>query len=286
MQLALLLVFIALLVALLVALGTLAALRLVRRRRERLLVRERPRRDEPATHLPLVLIHGFLGFDEITFLGRRHDYFRGLVERLGDGVTTYRPRVPALASVKVRAEKLARFLERVPEGRVNLIAHSMGGLDARYALARLGIADRVASLVTIGTPHRGTPLADLGSRLVGTVSPLLAVAGIDADGLACLTPTRMAAFNRDVLDRDGVLYTSIVGTAAPGALHPLLYLGHRYLLGRAGPNDGLVPASSQEWGEVLRRIEADHWAQIGWSRHFDLHGLFTDLLRELRGRGL
>ena len=49
--------------------------------------------------------------------------------------------------------------------KVNIIAHSMGGLDARYAIAKLGLADRVASLVTIGTPHLGTPLANLGARL-------------------------------------------------------------------------------------------------------------------------
>lgn len=46
--------------------------------------------------------------------------------------------------------------------RLNIIAHSMGGLDARYyAISWLGLAERVASLTTIGIPHLGTPLADL-----------------------------------------------------------------------------------------------------------------------------
>jgi hypothetical protein len=48
----------------------------------------------------------------------------------------------------------------------------------------------------------------------------------------------------------------------------------------------VVPANSQAWGEVLREVEADHWAQIGWwSRGFDAASLYEDLLRELRGRG-
>ncbi|HZY02105.1 MAG TPA: hypothetical protein VFF02_01300, partial [Anaeromyxobacteraceae bacterium] len=58
-----------------------------------------------------------------------------------------------------------------------------------------------------------------------------------------------------------------------------------YLKRRAGENDGVVPASSQRWGEVLAEIEADHWAQIGWSRSFDAAEFYARLLRELRGRG-
>ena len=44
--------------------------------------------------------------------------------------------------------------------RVVIIAHSMGGLDARYMISRLGMDDRVTALVTITTPHRGSPYAD------------------------------------------------------------------------------------------------------------------------------
>ena len=47
----------------------------------------------------------------------------------------------------------------------------------------------------------------------------------------------------------------------------------------------MVPITSQARGEVLREIEADHWAQIGWSRGFDATSFYEDLLRELRGRG-
>jgi hypothetical protein len=60
-----------------------------------------------------------------------------------------------------------------------------------------------------------------------------------------------------------------------------LWLGER-----SGSNDGLVPAESQRWGEVLREIDADHFAQIGWSRRFDAAGLYAEILAELRARGL
>jgi triacylglycerol lipase len=44
--------------------------------------------------------------------------------------------------------------------KVHIIAHSMGGLDARHLISRLGYSDRVASLSTISTPHHGTRIAD------------------------------------------------------------------------------------------------------------------------------
>lgn len=43
----------------------------------------------------------------------------------------------------------------------------------------------------------------------------------------------------------------------------------------------LVPRSSQIWGELLAEVEADHWAQVGWSSHFDAAALYGELLQEL-----
>ncbi len=166
------------------------------------------------------------------------------------GIEVHRPRVPAVGSVVVRAEKLAAAVRALPARKVNLIAHSMGGLDARYAICQLGLADRVASLTTIGTPHLGTPLADLGTS---------------------------------VLRRFRLLFRGLVDLEA--AMNPLLWASHLYLSECAGANDGIVPASSQRWGDVVREIEADHWAQVGWSSSFDAPTLYEELALELRGRG-
>ena len=70
-----------------------------------------------------------------------------------------------------RGEQLAAaILRQVPGAeREHIIAHSMGGLDARHAIAHVpGLAGRVATLVTIGTPHRGSPVADAIAGDVGT----------------------------------------------------------------------------------------------------------------------
>jgi triacylglycerol lipase len=260
-------------------LGLAAAAALFWLRRRRWLRRVRRACGRVGPRHSVVLLHGLFGFDELAVGPARLAYFRGLtgtIEQLGADV--HRLRVARTARISVRARQLARRIEALPAKRVNLIAHSMGGLDARYAIARLGLSERVASLVTIGTPHRGTPLADLGARALGVV-------GLELAAFHDLTTARMAAFNRKVSDARGVWYGSVVAHASGRKLHPLLWPAHRYLSTREGPNDGVVPLASQAWGEVLLELEADHWAQIGWSRHFDAAELFEELLRELRGRG-
>jgi triacylglycerol lipase len=244
-----------------------------------------PRRAPRLRH-PVVLAHGMLGFDEIAVAGRRHRYFRKITDGLRAlGTQFHTPRVPATAPVSVRAEQLRALVDQLPGDRVNVIAHSMGGLDARYAISRLGLSDRVAALVTIGTPHFGTPLADLGAGLVpGTVSRALSKV-VDVRALHDLTTGALDKFNRDVPDAPGVAYRSVVARSTLATTNPLLWPSHAFLTARAGANDGLVPAASQGWGKVMREIEADHWAQIGWSRGFDAVALYEDILRELVGLG-
>src|SRR5262249_24800163 len=158
----------------------------------------------------------------------------------------------------------------------------MGGLDARYAIARLGLEGRVASLVTIGTPHRGTPLADLGTRkLRGRLGLGKGLGGVGGGPTAFygLTTPPPAGVHPKVRGAPRVWYASVVGWAPFRGTHPLLWPAHRYLSRVSGPNDGVVPLAAQAWGEVLAEIEADHWAQIGWSRHFDAAALFEELMR-------
>jgi triacylglycerol lipase len=260
----------------LLALATLIFLLWVRRARLRKRV---PARHAPRLRLPVVLAHGVFGFDEIAIAGRRHRYFRNIAEELAvPGLEFYRPRVAPTAPIAVRAGTFVQLLRGLPGERFNVIAHSMGGLDARFAIARLGLADRVASLVTIGSPHHGTPLAEL--PLARGISRFVGVGA-----LADLGPAALATFNRAVPDIDGVAYCSVIAATALSQTNPLLWPSHLYLSARSGRNDGVVPEASQRWGNVLREIEADHWAQVGWSLRFDAVGLYEEILRELAALG-
>lgn len=243
-----------------------------------------------STRFPLVFAHGWLGFDTIGVRGLRQEYFRGVRNRLEAlGYKVYFARVSPTASIERRAVQLAEQVKVLRADRVNIVAHSMGGLDARFAIARLGLHTKVASLTTIGTPHRGTPLADSGAWLLGdfrSVRRALSVVGVD--GLYDLTTRRMNDFNRIVQDAPSVAYASVIGTVTQGAsnVHAVLSPAYAYLLRKAGENDGIVPAHSQRWGDVIGTVEADHWAQIGWSAGFDARAFYAQLAEDLAHRGL
>lgn len=113
-----------------------------------------------ATRYPIVLAHGF----DASPTNRWG--FRGVAEALrADGHQVSVATVPPYNSPEVRGRYLAAeiddALELTGADRVNVIAHSMGGLDARHAIGSLGYGDRVASLTTIASPHRGSHVADV-----------------------------------------------------------------------------------------------------------------------------
>jgi triacylglycerol lipase len=124
---------------------------------------------------PIVLAHGVCPFDTLwnRFLkGDNNDdprtdgrhYFKGVRTMLkAKGYDAYHSRVSWATGVQRRAEDLRRnivgILGRTKADKVNIIAHSMGGLDARHMLfndrERGKIHERIASLTTISTPHHG-----------------------------------------------------------------------------------------------------------------------------------
>jgi triacylglycerol esterase/lipase EstA (alpha/beta hydrolase family) len=138
----------------------------------------------PPERRPIVLLHGF-GLTQTSWivLGRRLAR-RGLGPLYG---TTYF----SLQSVRISAEQLGAFVDEVllrsGAERVDIVAHSMGGVVARYYLERLGGARRLGRLITLGSPHRGTLMARyglaVGARELAVDSPLLADLAAPAPGL-------------------------------------------------------------------------------------------------------
>lgn len=128
---------------------------------------------KPTRH-PIVLVHGFAGSPT------RNSFHADIVKALcRDGHAVYVAAQPPFQGVPDRARTLARLVDSVLAGtatsacgrpgakaaKVNLIAHSMGGLDCRYLVAGLGYGDRVASVLTVSTPHRGSGIADMALGL-------------------------------------------------------------------------------------------------------------------------
>ena len=235
-----------------------------------------------ASRPAVVLAHGMAGFDSIGIGDLRVAYFRRAarhLERSGYEVVT--TRVPPVGALPARGEALAAAICALPHERVTIIGHSMGGLDARWAISH-GAADRVAELVTIGTPHRGTPLADVLSRgKAARARSFAARLGLATDAIDWLTTWKLAELADEMQDANDVRYASIVGVATRARIHPLLLAPHLYLSRVAGPNDGMVPEPSQRWGDVLAVERMDHFAQIGWAGG-DAAGLIERRLTRLR----
>jgi pimeloyl-ACP methyl ester carboxylesterase len=110
--------------------------------------------------LPIVLAHGYLGFGTLGPLV----YFRqvaGIFTQLG-AQDVYATNVNPKGGIEERSADLAaQIRQHVPTGQAHLIAHSMGGLDARYLIGRQNGRDMIATLTTLGTPFRGTLAADI-----------------------------------------------------------------------------------------------------------------------------
>jgi triacylglycerol lipase len=113
---------------------------------------------------PVVLAHGLLGFSELPLgtLGSI-SYWNGISPAFSaHSITHVTTSVPPTHSIQDRAAVLARaILDKARDTPINIVAHSMGGLDARYMISCLkphGVD--VRSLVTVATPHRGSAFAD------------------------------------------------------------------------------------------------------------------------------
>src|SRR5262245_56440876 len=180
---------------------------------------------------PIVLVHGVLGFDRIK-LGHweLYRYFPGIEEYLrGAGNRVLTPCLSITRGVADRAYELRRFIRReAPGEKVHILAHSMGGLDARYMISRLGMEDRVLSLTTIGTPHRGTCFADWGVRkLDWLLAPAFRLFGIADRAFRDLTTEGCQRVNELAPNVPGVRYFSVAGRCEPALIKPMYWLPHR-----------------------------------------------------------
>lgn len=237
-----------------------------------------------ATKYPILLVHG-LGFRDWRYFNY---WGRIPKELIKNGAKIYYGNQEACASVAVNAEEIRRRVLEITEetgcGKVNIIAHSKGGLDSRYAIAKLGIEDKVATLTTVGTPHRGSQITDLANKLPDSFYRRVAdFMDKRFRGFGDASPDFYTAchqfnsgyaeqFNKDVPDSERVYYqsyASVMKNAFSFGLLSFTYL----LLKKFGRNDGLVTVESAKWGNFKGVYESKGVRGIS-------HGDTIDLARE------
>jgi triacylglycerol lipase len=255
-----------------------------------------PVRTGRVTRHPIVFCHGMLARSALRMqLPEELNSFVPLRQFLSErGFRVLFPRVSPTSGVVERAGQLRDQILRWTDDPVNLVAHSMGGLDARYLVTHLGMAERVRSLTTISTPHRGTYLADWFVANYRNRIPLLLALeafGVNMDGIRDCRPRACREFNARTPDVPGVQYFSYAGSIPQGRANPVLRRAWALLHAAEGANDGMVSVASARWGEFLGTFPADHYAQTpdaavpGLADHFDPLGFCLRLVEDLARRG-
>ena len=237
---------------------------------------------------PIVLAHGLMGFDELRLAGHwlpGVQYWRGIKEAMHkNDIEVITTSVPTTGSIQQRALALLEQLNDKAKGRsVNIVAHSMGGLDARYLISNLRPTDfSVKSLTTIATPHRGSSAADVILREIGAehlpgIYKLLARLKIDTGAFSELTRKYIQEeFNPTTTPDDpNVRYFSYGASATP-SIFSVFRISHDVIEVLEGPNDGLVSVASSKWGVYKGTLMGvTHLDLINWTNR--LKRLATDL---------
>lgn len=262
-----------------------------------------------ATKYPILMVHG------VFFRDWRFFNYWGRIpsELIENGAKIYYGNHESAASVENSGKELAKRIKEIVEEtgceKVNVIAHSKGGLDTRYAISCLGMSEYVASLTTINTPHRGCEFADyllsklpkeLQDKVASAYNRALKEFGDDnPDFIAAvydLTASSCEKRNADVPDAKGVYYQSVGSklSKASGGRFPL-NLSYDLVKHFDGYNDGLVGEKSFEWGENYRFLTnkykrgISHGDMIDLNRDnikgFDVREFYVELVAELKQKG-
>lgn len=237
------------------------------------------------TKYPLLMLHG-IGFRDYKYAN-----YWGRIPKLliKNGATVYYGHQCAWGTIENCGEEIkAELLKIIGETgceKVNIIAHSKGGLDARYLISTLDMGKYVASLTTIATPHHGsqllTALNKLSDKTYRRVSKLIDsyFHRLGDENPDCyhsskqLLPEATEEFNRQNPNIPGVYYQSYAGVMKNAGSNHLLSVPYAVMHWLAGNNDGLVTIESAQWGDFQGVIASGKHRGIS-------HGDLIDLKRE------
>ncbi len=252
-------------------------------------------------YAPIVLAHGIarpdflvdslartlnLSLYDLSLVSDRFHYFKGIASYLRErGFEVHHSSVSFAAGVTQRAKDLKVEIQRVLDksgyNKVHIIAHSMGGLDARHMIVNEDMADKVISLTTIGTPHLGTSTSDrsvdLGFETVIKGFRMF----INLEGFRDLTTRACREFNEHARNSEAtndVIYQTYASYQDRQQVFLPFHKSWDLINKVEGLSDGLVPFSSQKWTDqlvadngvvkIIRQqifpFRAGHLEQIGW----------------------
>ena len=255
------------------------------------------------TKYPVVLVHGMMAKDFPFWHA-----FRGISDFLEkQNVTVYVTNQDGIGAITTNAQQLKAeildILQKENCEKVNIIAHSKGGVDSRYMISCLGMAEHVASLTTLSSPHHGSGLSarllkmppflaktiaffnNTAFRILGDKHPDILQLGRD------LTPEAMEQFNETAPNMPGVYYQSFSSTSPDkkAFLLSVPYQISRYC--EQDDTDGMVSVHSSQWGNYRGSMgqSIDHFKMVGmYGTEKKLTGVglfYLHIIQELKTMG-
>ncbi len=254
---------------------------------------------------PIVLAHGFFGFNDFAGAGFLTYFYqvKQTLQNQGEFLV-FTPTVDPFGSSDARAAQLLTQIDAIlvqtGKAKVVLVGHSQGGLDVR--IIAHDHPEKVAAVLTVATPHQGSPVADavlilapgpiskgiidaMGKLLGGAINPSGATTNDSViAALSQFSSKVIPGFNAAYPDAPGIPYWSIAGRSVlagdggecsvnnPPAfmtkwskhVDPCNVALVALTLAMVGQtNDGLVPVSSAKHGTFLGCVPADHLDEIG-----------------------
>ncbi len=212
------------------------------------------------TRYPILLLHG-MGFHDTS---PQHLYWGRIPRMLRQhGASVFFGNQDGNATIEFNARLLVpvikRILRQTGAEKLNIIAHSKGGAEARYLISTLGMGNLIASVTTIATPHNGSVTIDcllryfdLPIRMGSTV--------MDGIRLCCgdfnpqtyrvirqLSTEYMCGFNERNPDHPDVFYQSYAFVMKHPLSDPFLSIPNAIVSCFEGRNDGLVSPQNARW---------------------------------------
>lgn len=261
------------------------------------------------TKYPIVMVHGifFRDWQLMNYWGRVP------ASLIRNGASIYYGNQQSARSIPDSAEELKQAVMKViaetGAEKVNIIAHSKGGLDTRYAISSLGLDKYVATLTTINTPHGGCDMVDyllnkvspkMCDWIAGRYNKIFTVLG-DREpdfmaGIKDLSPVRLKELEDRMTDAPNVSYRSCMSCMKNvfSTSFPPLIVGYLTVKKLNGDNDGLVWVKSAEHG-TFRLVKASgvrgisHGDTIDLFREniegYDVREFYINLVAELKQQG-
>ncbi|MCM1524699.1 MAG: hypothetical protein NC120_09610 [Ruminococcus sp.] len=208
---------------------------------------------------PVLLIHG-MGFRDDKSIGYWGRIPQAMESR---GARIFYSGQDSNGSIESNARQIEvsfnRVLESTGAEKLNLIAHSKGGLEARYLISALGHADRTASLTTVSTPHNGSVTVD---KLINISRPLVKFGCKAADiyfrilgdecpdtysAVTSFETANAERFNMKYPDAGGVYYQSCGFVMKKPTSDMLMWFPWLVVNHFEGENDGLLPPRAVKW---------------------------------------